>query len=568
MAVRSNVLRLNADNHLQGMGTAEISAIQEQAIYQYSLNPSVTLSVVASNGNLNSMTDRRYSAGTASSTNSSFPGDSQDVQPIDTVWDVVSMSVASNPPNVWDESNVNRAYPVYLNASNEICAMSREDFYDTIIDPAIAQWYAPVGSGNFAGAAQYAFYEGNGGLTGFSLVSSSPVFQNTVASTDLTTGNLPENPLDQPSSTTNDYYLYLKNASAVTYSLPFKINASGELEQFTAADFNSLLQYHMRYAIVSRVGSQIRYQIENTSGTQGRTSGAGIADTHYASFTRRNQQIGDVYYTQEVPSGSSTTRNTYYLKIVNAGSVDGSDTSETYTATVSPSGSVNEGNSVTFTLNTNNVANGTTVPYAITGITAADISSGSLSGNVTINSNSGSVSITIATDSLNENETATCSFTTTAGTKSASIDINDVTVEAVSLEGTSSNPKRNQFPPTPGTDQAWVFNTNGSIQWYNGADGVTQTAGFNPWCNVVNPTGDWYVRCTSRTGDGTIQSWSLNTWYKISGSGSNTRSFRISDLRTPGTYGPADSQFTFQISPNQSTIAATGYYELHWEGGA
>ena len=50
------------------------------------------------------------------------------------------------------------------------------------------------------------------------------------------------------------------------------------------------------------------------------------------------------------------------------------------------SGAVAEGGSVVITLSTLNVASGTTVPYAITGITSADISALPLVGTFTVNS--------------------------------------------------------------------------------------------------------------------------------------------------------------------------------------
>ena len=47
-----------------------------------------------------------------------------------------------------------------------------------------------------------------------------------------------------------------------------------------------------------------------------------------------------------------------------------------------------EGNSVRITLTTTAVPNGTSIPYTITGISSSDLSSGSLTGNFTVNSNS------------------------------------------------------------------------------------------------------------------------------------------------------------------------------------
>ena len=81
-----------------------------------------------------------------------------------------------------------------------------------------------------------------------------------------------------------------------------------------------------------------------------------------------------------------------------------------------------EGASVTFTLTTTNVSNGTLVPYTITGISAADITSGSLTGNFTVNNNTATVTITATADQLTEGaETATLTLDNVADFDSVTI---------------------------------------------------------------------------------------------------------------------------------------------------
>lgn len=74
----------------------------------------------------------------------------------------------------------------------------------------------------------------------------------------------------------------------------------------------------------------------------------------------------------------------------------------TYAVTADNHGNISEGRTVTFTLNTTNVSNGTLVPYTITGITQEDLSSGSLTGNFTVSNNTATTSITLANDLLTE----------------------------------------------------------------------------------------------------------------------------------------------------------------------
>lgn len=77
------------------------------------------------------------------------------------------------------------------------------------------------------------------------------------------------------------------------------------------------------------------------------------------------------------------------------------------TYSVSPSvSSLNEGSSVTFTVTTNNVANGTTLYWTLNTVSgtinASDFSGGATSGSFTITNSSGSVVLTLANDTTTE----------------------------------------------------------------------------------------------------------------------------------------------------------------------
>lgn len=95
---------------------------------------------------------------------------------------------------------------------------------------------------------------------------------------------------------------------------------------------------------------------------------------------------------------------------------------------------INEGESVTITLATVNgsVPNGYTVPYTVTGISAADLSAGSLTGNFTFTSNSASTSFTLANDATTE---GTETLTLTAAGQSIQVSILDTSVTPLSLSG-------------------------------------------------------------------------------------------------------------------------------------
>jgi Ca2+-binding RTX toxin-like protein len=86
----------------------------------------------------------------------------------------------------------------------------------------------------------------------------------------------------------------------------------------------------------------------------------------------------------------------------------GRDITPTYTLT-SSAPNVSEGSTATFTLNTTNVASGTSVPYLISGITAADLVGGTTSGSVIVDiAGQATINVSLKADELTEgNETLT-----------------------------------------------------------------------------------------------------------------------------------------------------------------
>ena len=64
-----------------------------------------------------------------------------------------------------------------------------------------------------------------------------------------------------------------------------------------------------------------------------------------------------------------------------------------------------EGQSISVTLTTSNLPNGSAVPYTITGITQADLTVGTISGNFTISSNTSALEFRFARDTATEQET-------------------------------------------------------------------------------------------------------------------------------------------------------------------
>ncbi len=93
------------------------------------------------------------------------------------------------------------------------------------------------------------------------------------------------------------------------------------------------------------------------------------------------------------------------------------------------SSSINEGDNATFTLYTTNVQAGTSVPYVISGLSAADITDGAVNGSVSVNAAGlATISIPISADKVTE---GTETLTVTAGSKSASAQILDTSKQSV-----------------------------------------------------------------------------------------------------------------------------------------
>ena len=135
MAVRSP-LYWTGDG-FRPMNSTQVGTISDRAIYLYAQDPSVTLSRVASNGNLAAMEDTRFQAGTSLSRVDRFgtAAETPDITLVTDTWDYINEDVATGTD--FPEDLNDRRFPVYLDANNNIVAMTLTDFIDTFITPAI-----------------------------------------------------------------------------------------------------------------------------------------------------------------------------------------------------------------------------------------------------------------------------------------------------------------------------------------------------------------------------------------------------------------------------------------------
>lgn len=129
--------------------------------------------------------------------------------------------------------------------------------------------------------------------------------------------------------------------------------------------------------------------------------------------------------------------------------------------------SVNEGETLTITLTTENVADSTTVPYTITGVLPADIDDNLLTGNFTVNSNTASLVLPITSDQ------------TTEGTETLQLALdNGEATTVVTINDTST---------TPAADYTITITASDSINYtLSGTDRNGAVSGTDPGLNFNN----------------------------------------------------------------------------------
>jgi len=311
MAVRKPLYVVSGN--LREMDTTMVDEIIARTVYQYSQNPSVALSVVASGGNIGSITDTRLQAGSYSTSTTAFPSEATTAEPstVTVTYDKISSANATVSPT----ADTGKTWPIYYNASGQVQAMNLQDVKDTFLHPAIDLLTSGDTTSSQAGTYHISTSASVAGSTEVS-GASTPIFSDTRADTTLYTADSIPETLDQPTTVTN-YYLQRIDGVSGTYTEPYFLDASNNVKEYTTAAFDSLLQEWIRYTAASSTDG---YAISYTLGTTatGNTRGSGIADT-ILNGSGNYQTLfvnADDYRAQEFPDGTAITANTYYLRII------------------------------------------------------------------------------------------------------------------------------------------------------------------------------------------------------------------------------------------------------------
>ena len=310
MAVRKPLYETGGN--LREMDTTMVNQIVDQAVYQYSLSPSVALSVVSSGGSLDAITDTRKQAGAHQTSTTAFPAESSTAEPstVTVTYDKITETRTAGSPT----ADTGKTWPVYYNSSGQIQAMNLQDVKDTFLHPAI-DLLASGSTGTQQGGTYH--ISTSASVSGSTEVSGSntAIFTDTRADTGAYTADSIPETQDQPTTITN-YYLQRITGAQITYTEPYFLDGSNNIKEFTTAAFDSLLQEWMQYtAVSSGDGYSLSYNI-GSSGS-GNTRGSGIADTILnGSGNYQTRKVNDDdYRAQEFPDGSVTTAATYYLRI-------------------------------------------------------------------------------------------------------------------------------------------------------------------------------------------------------------------------------------------------------------
>lgn len=318
---------LYIDNgNLRAMTEAHIVQWRKKAIYEYSLDPSATLTVVSNSGaNMAAITDTRLISGTSGVHVSDINNAISAAGNVSTTTDVSfdKINFAYDTDNDQDNDTDGRSFPVYADNEGNIRAMSLSDMQDTFLHPAIDLMVVADGSAddsNVAGTYRIDTADSSStSLSGFTEVSgaNTAIFTDTT-STGFSAASIGTSGTTQTgsASTVQNYYLYRRDGTDVTPDYnPIYITDSDNLQSFSIGAAATLLGNWLKYtAAQSADGYKITYAIgASVSGTQ---RGSSMVNTQLASVVTSTLLVGvDDYRAQKFPSGTGSTINTYLFKI-------------------------------------------------------------------------------------------------------------------------------------------------------------------------------------------------------------------------------------------------------------
>lgn len=250
------------------------------------------------------------------------------------------------------------------------------------------------------------------------------------------------------------------------------------------------------------VGNKIRLRITFTDADLG--DDTSTADGFPGQGTPVDENV-----TGTLNSSIRTRAATGVLGISHPGSVEVSNLSGGALATsyvlATDSTFITEGSgSVSITLNTTGLANGTNVPYTISGISASDLASGSMTGNFPINNNTATLAFSFEDDGIVE---GTETMTLSLDNGQASININIVDAGAPVPTYSITNPSPNVIAEgSTGTFTVTTTNvSDGTVLYWTLANLTTTNDDFDAVQGTVTINSNNGTIDVTPTADGTTE---------------------------------------------------------------
>lgn len=300
-----------------------VNQVNQRIAYLYSQNTSVSLSVVASGGNLGTLgSDTRRIAGASTSTTAAQGGFASEgnTPNISTItggtFARISQTVGT-APSLPVDTDLHRFPIMRLDTAGQFQSMTADQCLEFFIEPTIANMTSGTVNANAGGAYHIST---STSVSGSTRVSSTPVFIDTRANAAAyTSGGIGETQ-DQP-TTINNYYLHKVTPAANTpdYMPVYWDYNGGYMKDMPLSMFDDIFTPMIQYYIVNGSGEvgtdvKIRYNLNGA----GNTMGSVMADTYLSGssasgYTQRFVSTSD-YRTQEFPNGTPATQSSYTLK--------------------------------------------------------------------------------------------------------------------------------------------------------------------------------------------------------------------------------------------------------------
>tara|TARA_R110000744_G_scaffold109441_5_gene206818 strand:+ start:4323 stop:6503 length:2181 start_codon:yes stop_codon:yes gene_type:complete len=292
---------------------AEMTEIITFAGYVHAQNPALTLEVNTTNGvemPNQAFSDTYYIAGASTTdvTNYDTAGETPNISMVTDVYNRIRIIDNQGSLPTTDANNLE--YPLYLNSDSprQLRAMTRLDFIDTFVTPALPQFSEAAGTVASNGGSY--FLTNSNTPANASIVGSVPVAINSVADVSAyTSGGIGE---VQKQTVDVNYWLAKVDFPIASYdptdiTLPMYFDAGTEtIKQHTSATWTALLGPFLRYYLG---GGSPAHAISYSINGGGTTQGVVYTDSRRDGTSTYNTRFVNAndYRTQEFPAGAEST---------------------------------------------------------------------------------------------------------------------------------------------------------------------------------------------------------------------------------------------------------------------